>query len=106
MGMRLPSGKWPRVQQFSGIPAVSRNSERVSRGNWVYLAVGTAVTLLVVWSIWGTLTLSLSRPPSTCACPILWYDRPSPVAALEVVGLFFFYVVLFYVKRYVDKANG
>src|SRR2546428_12951086 len=99
MGMRLPSGKWPRVQQFSGIPAVSRNSERVSRGNWVYLAVGTAVTLLCVWGLWGPPPFSPSPPPSPWACPLSWYDRPPPLGGLAGAALLFFLVLPFYARR-------
>ena len=92
MTVPAPSEKWPPVQR------ASRNSGRGFGGNWVYLGVATAVTLLVVWSIWGPLTASL-QPPPTCACAILVPARPSPLPViLAVFGLFLFYFILFFVK--------
>ncbi len=84
---------------------MNRSSAWVSRWVWVYL-VGTVVTLLVVWSVRGAISIAL-QPPPPCACSSLIPNPAVYMPALVGAVLFLvsFYVALFFVKLYADWAK-
>jgi hypothetical protein len=90
MTIPAPSGKSPPDEH------ASRNRRRGFRGNWVYLGVAAVVTLLVFWSLLGS--LNASQTPPTCACTYVVPRQDSLLPILAGFGLFLFYLALFFVK--------
>src|SRR6266702_4639971 len=69
--MRIPETPASWQAAPSGmIPKVNRSSAWVSRWVWVYL-VGTVVTLLVVWSVRGAISIALQPPPPGAGSPFI-----------------------------------
>ena len=104
--MRIPETPASWQAAPSGmIPKVNRSSAWVSRWVWVYL-VGTVVTLLVVWSVRGAISIAI-QPPPPCACSSLIPNPAVYMPALVGAVLFLvsFYVALFFVKLYADWAK-